>query len=191
MVVEAIRHLLNRSDEFNVAATTDNGDDLLSFLKNQSFDVALIDVSMPGPGIHEIAQLVRGLKNPPKLIALTMHLDPTLSHVLLDTGFSGYVIKDAAFDELMIAIRTVMEGRQYISKAVKKLQGKQSQGHHLTPREFDCLLAACEGFSNKKISRQLGITERTVKFHFENIFRKLKATNRGEAIAIARRENWI
>ena len=192
MFVEALRHLLGRSDDIAVVATTDNGDDLFHLIDVHVPDVALVDVSMPGPGIRAIAEGIGESAVPTKLIALTMHLEPAMAETLIDQGFSGYVIKDAAFNELLVAIRQVVEGRTFVSAAVRERDKAGSENAAgLTPRELECLKSAGEGLSNRLIAKRLHISVRTVKYHFENILRKLDASRRGEAVAIGRRRNII
>lgn len=192
MFVQALRHLLERSPEIDVVATTDNGTDLLDLIERLAPDVALVDVSMPGPGVQAIAENVGNSARRPKLIALTMHLERSFAEKLIDRGFSGYVIKDAAFGELMKAIRWAMQDKTYISKAILEMADlKPDNAGGLTPRELECLRAAAEGLSNKTIAKRFGISERTVKFHFENVLKKLHADRRGEAVAIGRRQNLI
>ncbi len=192
MFVEALRHLLGRSDDIRVIATTDNGDDLLHLIDAHAPDIALVDISMPGPGIRAIARSVDGRAGATKLIALTMHLEPAMAESLIDQGFSGYVIKDAAFDELLVAIRRAVDGRTFVSAAIQAMD-KVTAGDPagLTPRELECLKSAADGLSNRLIAARLQISVRTVKYHFENILRKLDANRRGEAVAIGRRRNII
>jgi len=192
MFVQALRHLLERSPEFRVIATTDNGEDLLDLIDDHAPDIALVDVSMPGPGVQAIAKHCCKSPTGPKLIALTMHLERSFAETLIQQGFSGYVIKDAAFGELKNAILKVAGGETYMSKAILEVGDMKSEKTGgLTPRELECLKGASEGMSNKAIARQFGISERTVKYHFENVLRKLNAERRGEAVAIGRRENLI
>lgn len=192
MFVEALRHLLGRSGDMTVVATTNTGDDLFHLIDVHVPDVALVDVSMPGPGIRAIAQSIGDGAVATKLIALTMHLEPAMAEALIDQGFSGYVIKDAAFDELLIAIHQVVEGRTFISAAIREMDRVGSgNAAGLTPRELECLRQAADGLSNRLIAKRLDISVRTVKYHFENILRKLEASRRGEAVAIGRRRNII
>jgi len=191
MFVQALQHLLGRSDAFKVLGVTDNGTDLIDLSERLKPDVALVDVSMPGTGCQKIAEEMIARANPTKLLALTMHMEPNLADLLIKQGFSGYVIKDEAFDELISAIQSVASGQTYMSKSILPQSETASSGLHLTPREVQCLKGAAEGMSNKAIAAQFAISERTVKYHFENILRKLNAGNRGEAVAISRRINLI
>ncbi|MCR9137150.1 MAG: response regulator transcription factor [Alphaproteobacteria bacterium] len=192
MFAEAMRHIVESNPGFEVVGTANDGDDLLKLINRQRPDVALVDISMPGTGARAIAREVGQKPNGPKLIALTMHLERGFAELLLATGFSGYIIKDAAVGELLNAIRHVMAGNQFVSQAILDV-GQVTVGNavRLTARELECLRAAGEGLQNKAIGERLSITERTVKFHFENILRKLEANNRSEAVAIGRRKSLI
>lgn len=185
MFVEAIELLLAGHGTVEVVAKSQDGDTLLADIARHRPDIALVDLSMPGPGAHAIAKQAGATC---KLIALTMHLERALAERLLDQGFHGYVVKDAAFDELLAAVDAVMRGERYVSKALDQGRpGLTVAPGPLTPREMQCLRLAAEGQSNKQIARAFSISERTVKFHFENILEKLGAANRLEAVAIARR----
>lgn len=188
MVLEAMRLLLERAPNIDVVGVARDGDALLALIETEAPDIALVDLSMPGPDATAIAERVGMVAPNCQLIALTMHLEPHLARKLLGAGFSGYVIKDAAVKELLEAIDAVMSGQSYLSQAVAELGLRQPRAHAaLTPREVECLRAAAEGLPNKAIAAQLNVSLRTIKYHFENVFRKLGARNRSEAISVGRK----
>ena len=192
MFVEAIRLVLNQDDHIDVLDIVDTGDAALTSIFKHLPDVAILDVTMPGPGPLRIAEEVAASNAPTRLIALTMHLDAGLSEVLLAGGYAGYVVKDTAVSELLQAIRQIHGGTSFVSEAVNALDDNRSvQNRLLTGRERECLQYAAEGLTNRAIGQRLGVAERTIKFHFENILRKLRASSRGEAVAIARRSAII
>ena len=116
-----------------------------------------------------------------------MHLDHGFAELLLQSGFAGYVVKDDAVAELMSAIRGVQTGGTFLSEAIVKIASRRGdQALVLTKRESASLRGAAEGLSNKQIANNFAVSERTIKFHFENILRKLNASTRGEAVAKAR-----
>lgn len=188
MFVEAMRLILSQEPEIEVVAVLDNGADLLEAIRKFSPDIALVDVTMEGPGPQKIAKTVAASGNTTSLIALTMHLDHGFAELLLQSGFAGYVVKDDAVAELLNAIWTVTTGGTFMSEAIEKIANLRGPGARiLTKREIASLRGAAEGLSNKQIASDLGISERTIKFHFGNILNKLNASSRGEAVAIARR----
>lgn len=192
MFVEAMQLLLDASPQVNVISVARTGEDLLADIFALLPDIAIVDISMEGPGFRAIAQKALTLDAPPKLVALTMHLDRDLANRAIASGFSAYVVKDAAVAELLTAIQAASRGETFISKSVLALETMvPNDSEHLTPREVSCLSGAERGQTNRDIADDLGISERTVKFHFENIFRKLGAKSRGEAVARGRRLKLI
>ena len=192
MFVEAIRLILNQDPGIKVVSVVHDGEALLEGVERLAPDIALVDVTMTGPGARKIAGEIVRTGSPTRLIAVTMHLDHGLAEVLMQNGFAGYVVKDAAVGELLTAIRRVHGGGVFQSDAIREIGRKrQTRARLLTKRETACLQRAAEGLSNKTIAEELGLSERTVKFHFENIFRKLAVASRGEAVAKARRASLL
>lgn len=185
MFVEAIRFILDTTEAIEVVSVAEDGHRLLQDLARHRPDVALVDISMEGPGFIGIAQAA-----PPqtRLLALTMHLDHDLADRVLAAGFAGYLVKDAAVAELISAVEVTAAGGRFLSAALGRTgAAPRSPPRGVTAREIACLQAASDGKSNREIGEALGISERTVKFHFENAFRKLEAKSRGQAVAVARR----
>lgn len=187
MFIEAIRMVLNQDDQIQVVEVVHNGDALIDSIRRLTPDVALVDVTMQGPGAEKICQEVARMDSRTRLVALTMHLDPGLADVLLQSGYLGYVVKDSVVAELVKATHDASAGRRYVSQAITVMSQNRSRSRVLTKREIDCLAHASEGLSNRAIADKLCISERTIKFHFENIFRKLNVVSRGEAVAAGRR----
>ena len=192
MFVEALRLILERSPRVEVVSVAHNGEDLLRDVEQHKPEVVLVDISMDGPGYQGIADGLRRSDVPACAIALTMHQDRDLADRVIASGFCGYVVKDAAVAELIEAIDVALGGGTFVSRSVLALDLPASEPQlHLTRREQVCLEHVAEGHANRDIATRLGISERTVKFHLENIFRKLQARSRSEAVAVARRQRLI
>lgn len=184
--LEALARSIADNSLFHIVGTCTNGDDLIRLIEKQAPDIAIADISMPGPGLKAIANTVGSLNT--KIIALTMHLEPSLAHELLMQGIHGYVVKEAAFNELLGAIQTVVNGDQYLCQAITEATG---QSLMLTSRERECLSAAAQGKTAKMIARELNISERTVRFHFANACHKMNVQKVTEAVAIALKKHII
>ena len=182
MFRQGIARLFAGVDDMEIVADCDNGDDLVRLIAEHRPDVALVDISMPGPGPAGIVAQVDAMESGCSLVALTMHLEPSLAGELLAHGMSGYVIKDAAFEDVLDAVRAVREGDQYLSR---ELLAGAPDATGLTERELDCLRRAAGGDTAKQIARDLDITERTVRFHLANVYRKLGVQRRSQAVAVA------
>ena len=169
-----------------------NGDELLHLIAMQSPDIALADLSMPGPGLAAILERVRAEDPGCRIIALTMHLERSFALDMIDKGLAGYVTKDAVFSEVLEAIRRVAAGETYLCRQIAMPEnGRPPFPDLLTPREMQCLKLAAQGLTNKTIAQQLDISERTAKFHLENTCRKLGANRRGEAVAKAKAKGIV
>lgn len=187
MFRQGLRGLLEAEEGIEPVGEAETGEGLALLAEHLEADVAVIDVSMPGPGPAAIA---RALPEGCRALALTMHHEPSYARELMAAGLLGYVVKDAAFDELSAAIRTVAAGEPYLCRMLTPRPGDEAEGP-LTARERECLTAAAAGKTAKMIAREMGCTERTVRFHVGNICRKLGVARRGEAVAEALRLGLI
>jgi len=188
--LEGIKSLFSDSSNMQIVATCCDGDSLLSLVSEYDPDIALIDISMPGPGIEHIIESIETSQAKVKLIVLTMHLEAARVKELFKLGLNGYVLKDDAFEQLELAIMSVRDGDDYISPAileVMKKPGEQRVGDApiLTDRELEVAYCLSEGLTNKMIAQELGVSERTVRFHVSNCCSKLDASRRSQVVARA------
>lgn len=192
MFVEALGLILDANQSAEVVSVAGDGHALLRDIDRHRPDIALVDLSMEGPPFQDLAARIREADVPTRPIALTMHLDRDLADRVLAAGFGGYVVKDSAVTELLEAIHVVADGGVFLSNALRKLASSETlREMQLTRREIACLEGAAMGQGNREIADALGVSERTVKFHLENLFRKLDVKSRGEAVAVARRIRLI
>lgn len=180
--LEGVSRLLGADDRLQILASCTDGDALIDLVRDLKPAVAIIDISMPGPGPAGIVKQLEGMAQDTKTLALTMHLEPSFARELLSLGMDGYIVKEAAFDELIDAIVTIHGGDQYLCRTLIDNLPDEAV---LTDRERECLSAAARGQTAKMIARELDITERTVRFHFANACRKLGVQRVTEAVAAA------
>ncbi|HEB62597.1 MAG TPA: response regulator transcription factor [Bacteroidetes bacterium] len=180
--LQGLKSLFVLTDNIELKATAPNGDILLDIIEKYRPDIALVDLSMPGATTETIIKTVEEKYPSTQLLALTMHMDPVVAIDLFALGLSGYVLKECAFDELEIAIKSLIQGEQFISpqllKAINNYSQKPGKEIILTSKELDVIKQVAKANSNKEIARNLNITERTVRFHLSNCFVKLNANNR-------------
>jgi DNA-binding NarL/FixJ family response regulator len=170
------------------------GDDLLMLIQKYEPDIAFIDLSMKGATTQEIISTVTKNHSATKLIALSMYHDPHEVSLLMQAGLSGYVLKESAFDDVINAVETVLNGKPFISPALSKMIESLPFNDNqvfLTDREKLILTSAAQGHSNKKIGDLFDISERTVRFHLSNCCEKLNANGRSNAIAVALHRHLI
>jgi DNA-binding NarL/FixJ family response regulator len=190
LVGEGIRRLLQ--SDFDVVDCVRDGAALVESAERYQPDVVVTDLSMPGvDGIDAIRQL-RKLGNPVSAIVLTMHANTGLAAAALAAGASGYVLKDAASDELILAINEALAGRVFLTPEVNNDVAVHSPllpatpeevlREKITPRQRQVLKLIAEGKSMKHIAMALDISRRTVEAHKYQLMRSLEVHNVAQLI---------
>ncbi|MGH3934065.1 MAG: response regulator, partial [Pseudonocardiaceae bacterium] len=183
---EGLAELLASDTIFDVVAQGSNSADALALVAQHRPDVVLVDVEMPGPGARETVSRLRQEHPGTQVIVLTMHDKPELVVELLDQGAAAYLVKTIARQELIAAVRSVVTSRGSILLSVSRRTINQLDKPHskvrLSARELEVLELTALAMSNAQIGRHLVITEGTVKRHLTNIYAKLGAVSRVDAI---------
>lgn len=182
MIREGLRSLLENDTGFEIVGEADNGRRAVELAAEVKPDVVIMDVAMPTLNGVEATQRI--LQNAPgtKVVALSMHTDRQYVGRMLEAGACAYVLKDSAFEELAVAIETVLSGRTYLCPRVasvvvdsyvrKPAEGKDTIAR-LTPREREVLQLTAEGHSTKEIAFSLNVSVKTIETHRRNIMEKL------------------
>ncbi len=200
LVRSGVRSLIEKESAFTVIGEAWDGRKAVELVSELQPDVVIMDISMPKlNGIEAISEIYR-LKSPPKVIALSMHIQNKIVADALDAGAKGYLIKDCAESELIEAIYKVWKGFTYLSPQITGaiVQGytrKSSASHQpvseLSEREKEVLQLFVEGSSIKEIAKQLYISPKTVESHKANIMEKLGTRNLVEMVKYALKEGLI
>jgi DNA-binding NarL/FixJ family response regulator len=195
---------LASADGFAVAGEASCGEDALTALRQQEggagADVVLADLHLRGmSGIELTRQLLSGgdqAAPKPRVLVLSMSEDDESVIAAVRAGAHGYMVKGAPREELLLAIRTAANGGAVFSPVVAgRLRGYFSAVHDvpsraafpaLTERELEVLDLVARGYNNRRISRELIVSEKTVRNHISHIFAKLNVSNRAEAVVRAR-----
>ncbi len=189
VVREGLAAVLEDTKDVRVVGAVGSAEEALASVAVGSPDVVLLDLELPGMnGVDAIPRLIAAAPRP-RVVVLTAY--DTEERVLgaLKAGAAGYLLKGAGAAEIVQAIRAVAAGGSYLTprvaaRVVAQVNAPRRSGR-LSDRERQVLRLVARGRSNKQIARDLGITERTAKFHMSSIFNKLGADNRAQAIAIA------
>ncbi|OXM62526.1 response regulator transcription factor [Amycolatopsis vastitatis] len=193
LVRTGLRALLEQQGLPVVGEAADGGE-VLPEVRRTRPDVVLMDVRMPGTdGIEATRQVLAALAEPPKILVVTTFDNDDYVHEALLAGASGFLLKRARKEEIAHAVRTVAAGESLLfPEAIRRLvSGRLPGGTHtraaktLTRREAEVLRLIATGLSNQDIAAALVISLETVKTHVGNIFAKLGAGNRSQAVVIA------
>ncbi len=184
---QGIRELVCTDPGIAVVAEGASGDQALALAAEHVPDVLLLDVEMPGPGARQVIQQLSKTHPAVRTVVLTMHDEPTLVRELLEAGAAAYLIKTIAREELIAAVRSVHRNRSNVLVSVSRetLGGVDPQrpaAGGLSARELDVLRLTAQAYSNAQIGTRLFITEGTVKRHLTNIYAKLGAVSRLDAV---------
>jgi DNA-binding NarL/FixJ family response regulator len=185
---DGLRALLSANPDMEVVGEVDNGRDAVRQISSLKPDLVLMDLSMPGTnGMDAIREIKRRYPQI-RVLALTAHKNEEYVRATLQAGASGYMLKDSTHAELMLAIRSVMGGKTYLSPGVseKIISGYLGDGKSvaattpwdtLTHREREILKLVAESMPNKKIAAYLSISVKTVEKHRSNLMKKLNLHN--------------
>ena len=199
MIREGLKNLLELDGDIEVIAEAVDGEDCLEKLEAVKPDVLLLDINMPKMNGLEVLKNLKARKSKIKVLVLTVHNEIEYLLKAVDIGVNGYVLKDSESSELKKAIFALVEGETYIQPSlIPALNSKMIEKNEdevkidsLTRRELEVLKLLAVGMYNKEVAEKLNISERTVKNHVSNIFKKLEVTDRTQAAVFAILNNLI
>ena len=199
MVREGIKQLLEFDGKIKVIGEAGNGFECLELLKKDLPNVLLLDINMPEMNGLDVLQHIRKNKIKVKVIILTVHNEIEYLLKANDLNVDGYILKDSESVILKNAISSVCNGDSYIQPELIPLLNStmlhkdidKEKIDSLTNREIEVLKAISAGLLNKEIAINLGISERTVKNHISNIFKKIDVADRTQAAVFAIKNNIV
>lgn len=183
--------LIDSVNDFSVVGEASDGNEALALAFRLKPDVVVMDIYMPGlDGISATEKIKKAVPEAKILILTTFETSDGIARAL-SYGASGAILKSAANEELIEAIRTVAAGNEYIANDVRRLLKDDPPISPLTPHQLEILAYVTRGLTNKDIATTLGIRVDSVGQNLSVIFAKLGAANRAEAIAIALRKHLL
>lgn len=202
---ETVRHglklLIDQEPDMEVVAQASDGAGALDPRVLDRCDLVVMDLSMPGMGGVAATKRLKELRPELPVVNLTRHAEQALLEELLRAGATAYVLKQSPHAELLRAIRSAGEGRQYIdpalthylaasfvARAVKRPPGVEAPPSN---RELDVLRRVSRGYSNKEIASDLALSVKTVEVHKANAMRKLGISGRIELLRYAVHKGWL
>ncbi|HKL78832.1 MAG TPA: response regulator transcription factor [Mobilitalea sp.] len=200
MVREGIKQLLELDGDIIVNGEAGDGRQCIDLLSRVQTDVLLLDINMPNMNGLQVLQYLREQKKPIKVLILTIHNEVEYLVRAVEIGVDGYVLKDSDSVVLKKAIFNIYNGETFIQPELtpilkERLREKStlssSYDDSLTRREIEVLKLLAEGLFNKEIAYMLNISEKTVKNHVSNIFKKISVSDRTQAAVYAIKNNFV
>ncbi|OGX29795.1 MAG: hypothetical protein A2705_01475 [Omnitrophica WOR_2 bacterium RIFCSPHIGHO2_01_FULL_52_10] len=182
-----LKDLIEKDKAFKVVGQAKDGDELLSLMGSVKCDLVIMDLSMPNRDGMQAIQDVRVKFPKVKILVLTMQKDQEHFKHAMAHGASGYVLKEDAYDQLLMAVKMILRGKRFVSPTISKLltdyyvrsldEAESSSLDILTKREQQILQFIGNGMANKNIASRLKLSVRTVETHRANLGRKLGIKN--------------
>ena len=194
---EVITRVLIGINDISIVGQAANGAEAVRLCEEVTPDLVLMDVVMPEMDGLQATERIRAKYPDLKVLVLSSFHDHESVYQLLRCGAVGYITKDALTNDLVNVIRTAMEGKAVFSpNVIERLLSPAeappaTEKFNLTDRELEILIAMADGLTLQQIALKFSIALTTVKYHSANIFRKLGAQNRSEALVVALKNNLI
>lgn len=193
---QALRNILERENELKVVGEAGNGQEAIEMAMEFRPDVVIMDINMPVLNGIEATKQIKAQCPFISILILTVHTDIETIFSILQAGASGYLTKSVFGPEVVNTIRALIDGEMVLAPTVSKEVLKYAFQHFtkpvkieandkITPKEIEILSLAAKGMSNRDIGTRLGISERTVKSYFVDLFLKLRVRSRTEAIFVS------
>ena len=174
----------NAEPDIEVVAEVEDGRQAVEMFRTHHADVVVLDLRMPGIDGIDIIRALRSEFKLARILVLSSYGGGDDITRAMHEGASGYLVKGMGLEHLLEGIRAVHAGRQYLPPEISTRMTEQANSD-ISSRELEVLRLIARGKSNREIATQLGIAEGTVKAHLTNIFTKLGAADRAQAMAIA------
>lgn len=198
IVRSGIRNELAQYEDIAIVGEAVNGNEVVNRALECRPHVVLLDIKMPGIKTVKILQALQRVARDIRVLILTAYGDPENVNGMMKAGARGYVLKNADPVDIVNGIREVAAGKVWVSPKVlevlvEHIDNVQSRRgpDSLTARELEVIKHLGQGHSNHEMAIEMGVKERTVRFHLENIKMKLGVKNRMEVVMVAIQRDWI
>jgi DNA-binding NarL/FixJ family response regulator len=195
VVIEGIYSLLQKEKDIEMAGYASNAANCLQYFTNHTADVILMDISLPDMNGMDLCKLIKTNYPGIMVLALSTFNQGTYIRKMMESGASGYLLKNAGRQEIIEAIKIVVKGKTYLSfdagQALKSGTEQLNSIPPLTKREKEVLAAVAEGLTNTQIAEKLFISVDTVESHRKNLHAKLNVKNTAMLVRFALENNLL
>lgn len=197
MFLEGLQSLFVKEDNIEVVGTASNAEMALTILKDKQTDIVITDLSMPDIDGSSLVDTIKNKYPHLHTLVLSMHNEAHIISNLIKQEVNGYLLKNAEKEELLAAVRTIVDGENYFSKEVKDIISESTFSRKYNPmpelskREKEVLHLIGDEYTTKEIADKLFISQNTVETHRKNMFSKLCVKNVAGLIRIAIKNNLL
>lgn len=190
MLLGALRSLLSMEEDMEVVGLAKNGEEALMLVEDHQPDICIMDIEMPVKTGLDAAEELHSTGSNCKVIILTTFARPGYFERARKASVRGYLLKDSPIEELVTAIRTIMDGKRIYAPELVDFVYEDDSENPLTERESQVLTLVAEGKTTKEIAAELFLSAGTVRNYISTILEKLNVGNRIEAIARFKEKGW-
>lgn len=183
LVREGFRLFFDCVEDIEVGAEAGSGEEALAILQQQTFDLILLDITLPGIHGVDLIKMIGALPKSPPILILSMHNDAQTVKRKLKAGVAGYIAKDCLSHELLAAVRKVAGGGRFVAPGIAEkivfeaTVAAQAPHESLSPRELSILRMLVKGKKNNEIAVDLNISHKTVSTHKVSLMQKMNINN--------------
>lgn len=186
VVRSGLRMVLEAENDLEVVAEASDTESARRFVRGHQPAVLVLDLNMPGASSLAAIPVIREESPQTQIVVLTMQQEPAFAREALSSGAVGYVLKEAAGEELVEAVRRAAKGERYLNPRLgARLASQSRERDELSDREVEVVRLIALGHTNAEIARQLFLSVRTVETHRAHIQQKLRRSTRAELVAYA------
>ncbi|MEW6418585.1 MAG: response regulator transcription factor [Nitrospirota bacterium] len=198
VVREGLKQIISETPDMVVAAEASSAQEVLNKVRENNYDVVLLDISMPGRGGLDVLKQLKNEKTGLPVLILSIYPEDQYAMRALKAGASGYLTKESAPDELIAAIRKISQGRKYVSASLaEKLASEMEIGAEKPPhemlsdREYQVMYMIAKGKTIKEIAGELSLSVKTISTYRSRILEKMRMKNNAELTRYAIKNHLV
>jgi len=199
LIRETWASVINSDERFTVIAQCASGEDAINLCRDHRADIIILDINLQGMSGIEATPLIRKYSPGTKILAVSMHKQPSYAKKMIREGAHGYVTKNSSQREMFIGLMEVYKGKKYLCDEIKDILSEQAfndqqEGraiNSLSQREISIIELIRKGLSSKEIAGNFSISVKTVEVHRHNILKKLKLRNTAALINFVNEQGLV
>ena len=193
MVTEGLKAIFNHIENMEVKGCVGNAYEAITFLKNNQVDVAMVDINLPEVSGIELCEKIKAEFSEVMVLGMSTFRERNYISGMIQAGASGYLVKSASKEEILLAVEAAVNGKLYLSVDVNNTPAPRDKGNVpvLTHREKEVLHLIAEGYTNHQMAEKLFISPHTIDSHRKNLLNKFEVKNTAALINSAVKHNLL